>query len=229
MQILEFIRNIDDMIGRMVAANPAQAYGLLFLIVFAETGLVVTPFLPGDTLLFAVGILSNPAPGQPGFNVWLALLILTIAPICGDTVNYHIGKFMGPRLFKNENSRFFKKENLQKTSEFFEKHGGKAVIFARWIPIVRTFAPFVAGMGAMEYRKFFGYSLLGAFLWVWICVWAGFFFGQIPAVKNNFELAMLAMLLVSGAPMVYETIKHRREVKAAAADLEDKAKAELHI
>lgn len=206
---LDFIRHLDQHLGNVIAANPAQAYGLLFLIVFAETGLVVTPFLPGDTLLFAAGVLSHSAAGQPGFNLWLVLAVLTLAPLLGDSVNYHIGKWVGPHLFKNPNSKIFKHENLEKTHAFFERHGGKAVIFARWIPIVRTFAPFVAGMGEMSYRKFFSFSLVGAVVWVWVCTFAGYFFGQIPWVKQNFEWAMLAMLLITGCPVVIEGIRHK--------------------
>jgi membrane-associated protein len=217
MQILEFIKHLDVHLQQLIAANPTLAYMILFGIVFAETGLVVTPFLPGDTLLFAAGLLSNVKEGEAGFSLPLVLAVLTLAPLCGDTVNYHIGKWLGPRLFKNENSKFLKKENLQKTHEFFEKHGGKAIIFARWVPIVRTFAPFVAGMGEMTYKEFFKFSAIGAFLWVWICVLAGYFFGGIPIVKANFEYAMLAMLVLTGGPMVYEAWKHSKNAKKPSA------------
>ena len=216
MQILEFIRHLDVHLQALIAANPTQAYLLLFAVVFAETGLVVTPFLPGDTLLFAAGLLSNTKEGEAGFNLWIVLAVLTLAPLCGDTVNYHIGKWLGPRVFKNDKSKFLKRENLQKTHEFFERHGGKAIILARWVPIVRTFAPFVAGMGAMEYRHFFRYSVAGAFIWVWICTLAGYFFGGIPIVKQNFEIAMLAMLLLTGGPMVFEAWRHSRKPKATS-------------
>jgi membrane-associated protein len=213
MQILEFIKHLDVHLHNLIAAKPTMAYLLLFGVVFAETGLVVTPFLPGDTLLFAAGLLSNSKGGEPGFNLWIVLAVLTLAPICGDTVNYHIGKWLGPRLFSSNKNRFLKRENLDKTHEFFERHGGKAIILARWVPIVRTFAPFVAGMGAMDYKHFFRYSLAGAFIWVWVCTLAGYFFGGIPIVKQNFEIAMLAMLALTGGPMVFEAWRHSRKPK----------------
>lgn len=215
MQALEFIRHLDDKIAGLIQVSPPMAYLTLFLIVFAETGLVIMPFLPGDTLLFAAGIFAHPE--KNGFNIWLLLFLLTLAPLLGDTVNYHLGKWLGPKLFKNENSKIFKRSHLLATQEFFEKHGPKTVIIARWIPIVRTFAPFVAGMGAMEYKRFFSYSLLGAFLWVWICVWAGYLLGGIPMVKDHFELVMLIMMVITGGPVVFEAIKHRIAAKKAAA------------
>lgn len=227
MEILHQIRHLDDTIGDMILRFGPWSYAILFLIVFCETGLVVTPFLPGDTLLFAAGIFANQAPGKPGFNVWILLTVLTLAPLCGDLVNYTLGRYLGPRIFKNPNSKFLRPENLHKTEAFFAKHGGKAIIIARWVPIIRTFAPFVAGMGNMGYRKFFGYSIVGAFLWVWICVWAGYFFGGIPVVKANFEWAMLAMLVVTGAPVLYEVWKHRREasqIDDVAEDIVDDLK-----
>lgn len=211
MEILHQIRHLDDTIGDMILRFGPWSYAILFLIVFCETGLVVTPFLPGDTLLFAAGIFANQGAGKPGFNVWILLAVLTLAPLCGDLVNYTLGRYLGPRIFKNPNSKILRPENLRKTEAFFAKHGGKAIIIARWVPIVRTFAPFVAGMGNMGYRKFFSFSIVGAFLWVWICVWAGYFFGMIPVVKANFEWAMLAMLVVTGGPVVFEVWKHRRE------------------
>jgi len=213
MQIFNFIRHLDQYIGDWIVQFGPWSYGILFLVVFAETGLVVTPFLPGDTLLFAAGIFAH--PDKNGFNLPLLLIVLTLAPLCGDTVNYHLGKWLGPKLFSRPNSRIFKRENLDQTHAFFEKYGGKAVVIARWVPIVRTFAPFVAGMGAMEYRKFFGFSLFGAFLWVWVCVLAGYFFGQIPWVSKNFEIAMLAMIAISGGPILFEMMKHKKKAKAA--------------
>ncbi len=215
MQALEFIRHLDDKIAGLIQVSPPLAYLALFLIIFAETGLVIMPFLPGDTLLFAAGIFAHPE--KNGFNVWLLLFLLTLAPLLGDTVNYHMGKWLGPKLFKNEHSKFFKRSHLLATQEFFEKHGPKTVIIARWIPIVRTFAPFVAGMGAMEYKRFFSYSLLGAVLWVWICVWAGYLLGGIPFFKDHFEGVMLAMMVITGGPVVFEAIKHRIAAKKAAA------------
>ncbi|MDX2066337.1 MAG: VTT domain-containing protein [Fimbriimonadaceae bacterium] len=190
-------------------------YAILFLVIFAETGLVVTPFLPGDSLLFAAGIFSNSKNG----NVWIMLGTLTLAPLLGDTVNYHVGKYLGPRIFKSETNKWLNKKHLESTHAFFEKHGPKAIIIARWVPIVRTFAPFVAGMGTMEYKRFFGYSVLGAFIWVWGCVGAGYFLGGIPIVKERFEVAIIIIILVTGAPVLFEMIRgYMKHRKQAAAD-----------
>lgn len=216
MQLLHAIRHLDDQIGGLIHQYGPWAYAILFLILFCETGLVIMPFLPGDTLLFAAGIFANQPAGKPGFNIGILLLVLTLAPLCGDSVNYFLGRRLGPRIFRNPNSKLLNPNNLVKTQEFFEKHGGKAVIIARWIPVIRTFAPFVAGMGAMGYKKFVGFSALGAVIWVWICVGAGYFFGGIPWVKANFEVAMLVMFLVTALPVVFETVKHRRQAAQAA-------------
>lgn len=213
MQILDFIRHLDRHIGDLIAYFGPWSYLILFLIIFAETGLVIMPFLPGDTLLFAAGMAAAGLFPGAELSLPLTLAVLTFAPLVGDTVNYNLGRYLGPRLFKGEKNRFFKKSNLENTQAFFAKHGGKAVIIARWIPVIRTFAPFVAGMGAMEYRRFFAFSLAGAFLWVWVCTLAGYFLGRIPIVKQNFEFAMLALILVSGGPVLFETLKHRREAK----------------
>jgi len=220
MDVLKELLHIDEAIGGLIRQFGPWTYGILFLIIFAETGLVVTPFLPGDSLLFAVGIFS--VPGK-GLDLWTVLFFLTLAPLCGDTVNYHLGKYLGPKIFRNPNSKFLNPKHLKSTEAFFQKHGPKAVIIARWVPIVRTFAPFVAGMGAMEYRRFFGYSLLGAFLWVWGCTLAGYFLGSIPVVKENFELAMLALIAVSVTPIIVEIVKHKREAKAALEQVDDVA------
>lgn len=207
--LLDILRHLDKTIGGLITNYGFWSYGILFLVIFAETGFVVTPFLPGDTLLFAAGIFAHPVGDQPGFNIWLLLLILTAAPVCGDTVNYHIGKWIGPRMFSNPKARFLKASNLDRTHAFFERHGGKTVIFARWVPIVRTFAPFVAGMGAMPFKKFITFGLLGSFIWVWVCVGAGYFFGRIPAVRENFEVAMLGMIGVTVLPLIFEGLRHR--------------------
>jgi membrane-associated protein len=185
-------------------------YGIMFLILFAETGLVVTPFLPGDTLLFAAGIFAN--PGQ-GLNLPIVLLVLTCAPILGDTVNYHIGKFFGPKIFSSETSKILNRRHLAETHEFFEKYGSQAVTIARWVPIVRTFAPFVGGMSGMPFRIFIAWSALGAVIWVWVCTLAGYFFGRIPWVHQNFELAMLAMVLITVMPIAHKIDKSRRARK----------------
>jgi membrane-associated protein len=214
MFLIDFIKNIDDYIGRMIVQFGPWTYLILFLIVFAETGLVFMPFLPGDSLLLAAGIFSN--PNRQGLDLKILLPVLTLAPLVGDSVNYHVGKWLGPRLFRSETSRFLNRKHLAKTEEFFVKHGAKTIIIARWVPIVRTFAPFVAGMGAMEYKRFFGYSVLGAFIWVWTCVLVGYYFGQIKWVEDNFEYAILAIIAVSLLPILFEAIKHRREAKQRA-------------
>lgn len=215
MAILEFIRHLDQHLGGLILQMGPGIYVLLFLIVFAETGLVFMPFLPGDTLLFAsgmaaAGVLKGPKGEEVSLSLPLVLLLLTIAPILGDTVNYQMGKRIGPRLFNKESGKFFNPKNLAKTQGFFAKYGGKAVIVARWVPIVRTFAPFVAGMGAMRYGDFFKFSVIGAFLWVWVCTLAGYFLGSIPLVKENFEIAMLALIAVTVAPIAYEFIKEKK-------------------
>lgn len=212
--ILDVLKNVQPALQQQIEQHGPWTYVLLFAIVFAETGLVVTPFLPGDTLLFAAGLLSNPDPGKPGLNILVVLIVLTLAPICGDNVNYHLGKWLGPWLFRNDKARFLKRSNLKKTEEFFDKHGGKAIILARWVPVVRTFAPFVAGMGAMPYAKFLRNSIIGAILWVWICVSAGYLFGRNPWVKEHFEVAMLAMIGITVIPLIVEGIRHRIKPKA---------------
>ena len=181
-------------------------YALLFLIIFAETGLVAMPFLPGDSLLFATGAIA--AQGQ--MNPILLFFLLTLAALCGDNVNYGIGHFMGPRVFSNEKSKFLNPKHLERTRAFYEKHGGKTVIMARFVPIVRTFAPFVAGIGSMRYRKFIGFSVAGAILWVGVCLSAGYFFGNMEFVKKRFELVVVAIVLISALPVLIEIVKHKR-------------------
>jgi membrane-associated protein len=173
--------------------------------VFCETGLVVTPFLPGDSLLFAAGTFA--ALGS--LDVRWIVLLLTIAAIAGDTVNYWVGAYVGPRAFRGD-VRFLRKEYLDRTHAFYEKHGGKAIILARFIPIVRTFAPFVAGVGAMSYPRFFAYNVGGAVLWVALFVLGGYFFGNIPTVRENFSLVILAIIVISVLPVVYETLRSYR-------------------
>jgi membrane-associated protein len=221
MAVWEFIRHLDDHVAGLIKDYGAWTYGILFGILFAETGLVVTPFLPGDTLLFAAGIFSRPETATKsggGLNIWITLLVLTLAPLAGDNVNYFFGKWLGPKIFHNPNSRFFKKENLDKTHEFFDKYGPNAVILARWVPIVRTFAPFVAGMGAMPYLRFLKFSIIGVFLWVWTLVWTGYAIGKNEWVSNNFPFVMLGMILLTGGPVVYEVIKRRREGAKASKE-----------
>jgi len=182
---------------------------LLFAIIFAETGLVVTPFLPGDSLLFVVGTLA----GGGYLNIWFIYVTLLIAAILGDTVNYWIGNKIGERVFAKENSRIFKRSYLEKTREFYAKHGGKTIILARFVPIVRTFAPFVAGIGNMHYGTFLMYNVVGGFVWVTLLVFAGYFFGGLPIIKENFEYAVIGVVFVSLIPMMYEYMKHKMEAR----------------
>lgn len=212
--LLHTILHVDQELKRVILEYGTQTYGILFAIVFCETGLVVMPFLPGDSLLFASGIFAHPTAGSGGeapLNIWLLYLTFVCAALLGDNVNYQLGRLFGRNLFKNENSKIFKRSNLEKTHEFFDKYGGKTIIIARFVPIVRTFAPFVAGMGSMEYPRFLMYSVAGAFIWVGVCVSAGYFFGSIPIVQKNFSIAMIAIILVTVLPAVFEIIKHRRK------------------
>ena len=203
--VLDFFLHLDRHLGEIFAKYGLWTYLILFLIIFCETGLVVTPFLPGDSLLFATGALA--ALGS--LDVKLLLILLSVAAILGDTVNYWIGKWVGPRAFSGE-IRFLKKEHMDRTHAFFEKHGGKTIILARFVPIVRTFAPFVAGVGAMSYPKFVLYNVAGGLIWVNLFVLAGYLFGNLPAVKDNFTLVILVIIALSVMPIVYEYLKARR-------------------
>lgn len=205
MLLVEFILHIDEHLANIVNQFGILTYVILFLIIFAETGLVVTPFLPGDSLLFAVGALS----ATNILNIWIVYFSLIVAAILGDTVNYWIGHKLGPKVFKEKESKFFKKEYLIKTEKFYEKYGGKTIILARFLPILRTFAPFVAGVGKMHYQTFIFYNVIGAFLWVTIFVGLGYFFGSIEIIKKNFELAVIGIVLFSVAPIAYEFIRHK--------------------
>jgi membrane-associated protein len=211
---IQDLLHIDKQLDTLIRTYHDGSYGLLFGILFAETGFVVTPFLPGDTLLFAAGIFAH--PDRHAFNLPILLLVLTAAPICGDTVNYHIGKWLGPHIFNREKPGILNKHHLEETHSFFERYGARAVMLARWVPIVRTFAPFVAGMSGMPFRTFIGWSALGAWIWVWACTLAGYFFGRNAWVKNNFEFAMLGMVLVTVAPLAYHAIKARNRAKLSA-------------
>jgi membrane-associated protein len=195
-QFFHFLLHIDDAIRDLVRDYGPYTYAILFLVVFAETGLVFLPFLPGDSLLFAAGALAADEKG--GLNVWILAGLLTAAAIIGDTVNYHMGQWFGVKL------PFIKKKHLDKTHAYFEKYGGKTIIFARFVPIVRTFAPFVAGMGAMNYAKFIVYNVVGGTAWVFICLFAGYWFGGLDYVKKNFELVVVAIIMISVLPMVFE-------------------------
>jgi len=210
---VDFFLHLDRHLAEVIQAYGTWTYALLFTIVFLETGLVVTPILPGDSLLFAAG--SFAALGA--LDVSLLFVLLSVAAILGDTVNYAIGHFLGPKVFHYERSRFFNPDHLRKTHRFYERYGGKTIIIARFVPIVRTFAPFVAGIGAMTYWRFLAYNVAGGILWVAVCLSAGYFFGNLPIVKKNFSLAIVAIVLLSVMPAVVEYVRHRRETKRAAA------------
>lgn len=209
---IDFFLHLDKHLAEIIAQYGTLTYTILFLIIFAETGLVVTPILPGDSLLFAAGALA----GTTGILSphWL-FLILTVAGILGDTVNYHVGKYLGPKVF-NEQTRWLKREYLQRTHEFYERHGGKTIIIARFIPIIRTFAPFVAGIGAMTYPRFIAYNMVGATLWVGIFVYAGYAFGNHPIVRKNFTLVIIGIIFVSILPGVIEYLRARFEARKRA-------------
>ncbi len=207
--IIDFILNIDQHLQVLAADYGLWVYAILFLIIFCETGLVVTPLLPGDSLLFAAGGLA--AIGE--MNVHLMVVILVIAAILGDTTNFHIGKYFGHRLFANPDSKIFRRSYLEKTHAFYTKHGGKTIILARFVPIVRTFAPFVAGMSNMNYAQFSRYNIIGALLWVPIFSYLGYFFANIPIVRDNLSLVLIAIILLSVLPGVIEIVRHRRSPK----------------
>ena len=204
---LDFFLHLDEYLATFITNYGAWTYGILFAIIFVETGLVIMPFLPGDSLLFAAGTFA--ALGS--LNVWYLMGLLIVAAITGDAVNYSIGHYLGERAY---NIKWIKKEYLEKTHAFFEKHGGKAIFLARFVPIVRTFAPFVAGIGKMSYGYFATYNIIGGIVWVVTFTLLGFFFGNIPFVKKNFELVIIVIILLSVVPMIYEWWKARRESKA---------------
>ena len=215
-ELLDFILHLQDHLNDFTRQYGMLVYALLFLIVFCETGLVVTPFLPGDSLLFAVGaIAADPASG---LNVWIAAIVLLVAAILGDTVNYWIGRRFGGWAVRTF-PRIIKQSHLDKTSDFFVRYGGKTIIIARFVPIVRTFAPFVAGSGCMDYKRFMYFNVTGAVLWVGLILPAGWYFGNIPIVKQNFEIVVLGIIAFSLLPMVFEVAKAKlsaaKEKKAA--------------
>ena len=203
--LIDFILHIDQHLAVLTSQYGTWIYAILFLIVFCETGLVVTPFLPGDSLLFAAGAIA----ALGGMNVHVVVVLLLAAAIIGDAVNFSVGKYFGDRLFANPDSKIFKREYLDKTHAFYAKYGGKTIILARFVPIVRTFAPFVAGMGHMDYGRFLRFNVIGAVLWVVSLTYAGYFFGELPLVKNNFGLVVIGIILVSVLPMVVEIVRAR--------------------
>lgn len=204
MYLIDFILHVDQHLIEFATNYGVWIYAILFLIIFVETGLVVMPFLPGDSLLFAAGALA--ATGA--MNPYLLIILLFIAAVLGDTLNYHIGKYIGPRVFET-NSRWINKEYLFKTQTFFEKHGGKTIIFARFIPFARTFAPFIAGVSHMNYRYFLSYNVIGAICWVGSFIILGYWFGNIPAIKDNFTYVIFAIILISVLPAIIAFVRER--------------------
>jgi len=204
---IDVVLNLDDHLQALVASYGAWIYLILFLIVFCETGLVVTPFLPGDSLLFVAGAVA--AAG--GMNIHLLVVLLIIAAILGDAVNYGIGHYIGPRVLKNRDSRWLNPRHLERAHEFYERHGGKTIIIARFVPIIRTYAPFVAGAASMPYPRFALYNVTGAVLWVVSLGYAGYFFGNIPVIKDNLTLVIITIIILSILPGVVEYLRHRNK------------------
>jgi len=214
-KLIDFIIHIDRHLAEIIAAYGLWTYVILFLIIFAETGLVVMPLLPGDSLLFAAGAFC--AKPETGLNVHTMALLLFVAAVIGDTLNYWIGNKIGPAVFKREDSIWLRRKHLDKAHEFFERYGGRAVILARFVPIVRTFVPFVAGVGAMTYSRFIAYNIIGGFVWIYFFTYAGYLFGNQPFVQKNFKLVIVAIIVLSVVPIVIEFIKEWRKSRAAKA------------
>jgi len=210
---IDFIIHLDRHLADIIQKYGVHTYTVLFIVIFMETGVVVTPILPGDSLLFAAGSFA----GIGALSLWPVFLVCAVAAILGDTVNYAIGAYLGPKVFHYPKSRFFNPDHLRKTHEFYEKYGAKTIIIARFMPIIRTFAPFVAGVGKMTYARFLTYNVTGGLLWVSVCVFAGYFFGNLPFVKSNFSMVILAIIVISLLPAVIEFLRHRAERKRLAA------------
>jgi len=203
---IDIVLHLDTHLKDLVSQYGVLTYVILFTIVFAETGFVVTPFLPGDSLLFAAGAIA----GLGSLNIWVVLALLLIAAIAGDTVNYWIGHFLGRKIVDNPKITFINQEHIDKTEQFYKKYGGKTIILARFVPIVRTFAPFVAGVGSMDYGKFIAYNVAGGVIWVTLFTFAGYFFGNLEFIQKNFHYAIFAIIFLSLIPMAYEYIQSRR-------------------
>ena len=210
-QMIDLVLHVDKYLDLIIQQYGLLTYVLLFVIVFCETGLVVTPFLPGDSLLFAVGAFA----ARGSLDIVVALVVLAAAAILGDTVNYWIGAVVGPKVFHKENVRFLNRKHLDRTHEFYERYGGKTIVIARFVPIVRTFAPFVAGIGKMTYGRFLSYNVFGGLLWVLLFVLGGFYFGNIGIVRRNFSLVIIAIVLISILPGVIEALRQRARSRAA--------------
>jgi len=204
--LIDLVLHLDHYLNQIITNFGSLTYLILFVVIFIETGLVVTPFLPGDSLLFAAGALSA---GIPAFSIWLLWPLLFLAAVLGDTVNYSIGHYIGPRAFSG-NVRFLKKEYLDRTQAFYEKHGGKTIFLARFIPIIRTFAPFVAGVGKMRYGYFVTYNIVGGFVWTTLFLFGGYYFGNLKFVADNFSLVIIAIILISVMPAVVEFLRNRK-------------------
>lgn len=213
-QAWEVISHLQDYREKWTTQYGSWMYGILFLIIFCETGLVVMPFLPGDSLLFATGALCGQGAGK--LDIWWVLVLLPVAAIIGDSVNYWTGRFLGPKVFKRNKSLLFNSDILHKTQSFYERHGRKMVIMARFVPLIRTFAPFVAGVGKMNYPIFLTYGILGAYIWVGVCAGAGYYFGNMPWVKEHFELIVLAVIGISVLPAILAWFGSKRESKSPA-------------
>jgi membrane-associated protein len=213
-KLIDFVLHIDRHLAEIIAQYGTWTYAVLFLIIFAETGIVIVPFLPGDSLLFAAGAFC--AKPETGLNVHLMAALLFVAAFIGDTVNYWIGAKVGPVVFKRNDSIFLRKKHLEQAHAFFEKYGGRAIILARFVPIVRTFVPFVAGIGGMRYSQFIAYNAIGAFIWIYFFAYAGFWFGNQPFVQKNFKLVILAIIIVSVVPIIVELWRGWRENKKSA-------------
>lgn len=213
---VEFILHMDEQLPVIINSIGGWTYLALFMVIFIETGVVVMPFLPGDSLLFAAGAIA--ASDATNLNPVLLFVLLATAAVLGDTANYWIGHFMGPKVFTT-NSRFLKREHLERTQAFYEKHGGKTIFLARFIPIIRTFAPFVAGIGKMRYSYFISYNIIGGIVWTGLFITVGYFFGNLPFVEENFAIVILAIIVISVIPAVVEVIKERRSKPKASANL----------
>jgi membrane-associated protein len=250
-QVWHVINNLQESVQELVkTVGSGNLTAILFLIIFCETGLVVMPWLPGDSLLFVAGALCGPEDGiaynwdkSNGFfanigdnlaaikyaalngqlTLSTLLLLLPLAAIVGDNLNYWIGRYIGPKIFKKKKSLFFNAEILHRTQLFYEKHGGKMVLLARFVPLVRTFAPFVAGVGKMDYKRFFGFGVIGAFLWVFVCCSAGFLCGNVPVVKNNFEIIVLCVIIISILPAIMAWMQARKQMKEPAREAKEAA------
>jgi membrane-associated protein len=211
---IHFVLNMDEVLPEIVKDIGIWSYLALFAVIFIETGVVIMPFLPGDSLLFAAGAVA--ANENSGLSIVLLHVILAVAAVLGDTTNYWIGHYMGPKVFTT-GSRWFKKEHLDRTHAFYQKHGGKTIFLARFVPIIRTFAPFVAGVGKMNYGYFFSYNVFGGIVWTGLFLWAGYFFGGLEIIKKNFEIVIIAIILISFIPAVVEYLRGRNAKPAPEA------------